>query len=149
MTTIKERMTDDLKTAMKAGDTARRDALRMLQAAIKQVEIDSGTPVSDEKAIDILMGEVKRRRDTITELTGAGREVANEESEIRLIENYLPSQLSREELEAEVLAAIRESGATTAKDMGNVMKVLLPRVKGRAEGKAVNDMVRTLLSEPR
>jgi hypothetical protein len=144
----KDRMQEDLKNAMKSGDTQRKDALRFILAAIKQVEIDTRTTLTEEQTYGVLMTEAKKRRDSLDEMRKAGRnELADKEQmELTLIESYLPQQLTRDELEAEVRKAIEESGAKTAKDMGGVMKILMPRVKGRAEGKLVNDVVRSLLN---
>jgi uncharacterized protein len=144
----KERMQEDLKAAMKAGDSRRKDAIRFLTAAIKQIEIDSRETVTDEQVYSILNTELKKRRDTLTEAEANSRAEMAEQSryEITLIESYLPQQLTREELEAEVRKAIEESGAKSAKEMGAVMKVLMPRVKNRADGKLVNDVVKAALS---
>ncbi len=144
----KEQLQADLKNAMKSGDTQRKDALRFIMAAIKQVEIDTRTQLSEEQTYGVLMSEAKKRRDSLTEMRKAGRnDLADQEQmELTLIESYLPQQLSREELEVEARKAVEETGARTAKDMGNVMKVLMPRVKGRADGKLVNEVVRTLLN---
>lgn len=143
----KERLLDDLKAAMKAGDVTRRDTLRFIQAAIRQVEVDKRITVNDEQVYDLLSTEAKKRRDSIDEARNAGRGdiVGKEQAELELIKSYLPQQLSREELEAEVRQAIAESGAKTAKEMGAVMKVLMPRVKNRTEGKLVNEVVKALL----
>src|SRR5579859_323158 len=143
----KDKMNEDLKQAMKSGDTARKDALRFILAAVKQVEIDSRKPLSEDQVYALLQTEAKKRRDSVAELRKAGRDdmADKEQAEVTLIESYLPEQLSREEVEAEARKAIAESGASSAKDMGNVMKVLMPRVKGRADGKLVNDVVKSLL----
>lgn len=143
----KDRLQEDLKAAMKAGDTARRDALRMLTSAIKQEEVDGQKALTEEQVVALLMREVKKRRDTIEEAERLGRSetVAQGQFEITLIEAYLPQQMSREELEAEAKKAIAETGAASAKEMGNVMKILMPRVKGRADGKLINDVVKSLL----
>src|SRR5437016_1772026 len=131
----KDKLNADLKEAMKAGETQRKDALRLVLAAIKQVEIDTRTPLTEEQTYDLMMKEAKKRRESVDEARKAGRDqLANQEQmELSLIESYLPQQLSREELEVEVKKAIEESGAKSAKEMGNVMKVLMPRVKGRAD----------------
>ncbi len=144
----KEQLQADLKVAMKSGDTQRKDALRFVMAAIKQVEIDSRTQLTEEQTYAVLASEAKKRRDSLTEMRKAGRnDLADQEQmELTLIESYLPQQLSRDELEVEARKAIEETGARTAKDVGNVMKVLMPRVKGRADGKLVNEVVRTLLN---
>jgi uncharacterized protein YqeY len=143
----KQRMQDDLKAAMKAGETARKDALRFLMAAIKQVEVDTRAELSEEQTYALLLNEAKKRRDTMAEAQKLGRAelLQQSEMELRLIESYLPAQLSRDELEGEVRKAIAEAGAKTAKEMGSVMKILMPRVKGRADGKLVNEVVKSLL----
>jgi hypothetical protein len=144
----KDRIQEDLKAAMKAGDAAKRDALRLLTSAFKQEEIDKQITLTEEQAIAVLMKEASKRRDTISELVKAGRteNVGKEQDELALIETYLPQQMSREEIEAEVRTAMAETGATSAKDMGALMKVLMPRTKGRADGKLVNDVVKALLN---
>jgi uncharacterized protein YqeY len=144
----KERLQEDLKNAMKSGDARRRDTLRLIASAIKQVEVDSRTTLSEEQVYGVLVSEAKKRRDSIDEALKAGRhDVADkEQAELELIEFYLPKQLTREELEAEARKAIGETGAKTARDMGNVMKILMPRVKGRADGKLVNEVVKSLLN---
>ncbi len=144
----KEQLQADLKTAMKSGDSQRKDALRLIMAAIKQVEVDSRTQLSEEQTYGVLATEAKKRRDSLSEMRQAGRnDLADQEQmELTLIESYLPQQLSREEVEAEVRKAIEETGAKTPKDLGSVMKVLMPRVKGRADGKLVNEVVKALLN---
>ncbi len=144
----KEQIQADLKEAMRAGDTRRREALRLLMAAFKQVEVDRRIELSVDDALGILMSEAKKRREAITEMSGAGRTelAAQEQYELDLIESYLPRQLDRAELEPIVREAIAEVGATTPKDMGQVMKLVMARVKGQADGKLVNTIVRELLS---
>jgi uncharacterized protein YqeY len=147
MPSPKDKLNEDLKTAMKGGDTTRKDAIRYILSAIKQVEIDTRETLTDDRVYGILQNEAKKRRDSITESQKAGRAdlVAKDEYELKLIESYLPQQLTREEIEKEARAMIAEVGATSPKDTGSVMKVLLPRVKGRADGKLVNEVVSTLL----
>ncbi len=144
----KEQLQADLKTAMKSGDSQRKDTLRLIMAAIKQVEVDSRTELTEEQVYGVLATEAKKRRDSIAEMRGAGRnDLADQEQmELGLIETYLPQQLSREEVEVEVRKAITETGAKTPKDMGSLMKVLMPRVKGRADGRLVNEVVKALLN---
>jgi uncharacterized protein YqeY len=145
---LKERLQEDLKAAMKSGDAQRRDALRLLTSVVKQEEVDGQKALTDDDMIALLMREAKKRRDSIEEAQRFGRAdtLEKEQFELSLIESYLPQQLTREELEAEVRRAIEESGAKSAKEMGNVMKILMPRVKGRADGKLVNEVVKALLS---
>jgi uncharacterized protein len=144
----KERILEDMKAAMKGGDAEKRDVLRMLNAALRQVEVDSRKELTEQDVFDILQKEAKKRRESIADAQKAGREdiAEKEQSELVIIETYLPTQMSQEELEAEVAKAIAEAGATTAKQMGAVMKILSPRVKNRADGKLVNDLVKAKLS---
>jgi uncharacterized protein YqeY len=144
----KEKIQQDLKAAMKSGDTQKREALRLLTAAFKQVEVDKRIELSESDATNILITEAKKRREAIEEMDKAGRVelAAQERYELSLIEEYLPKQLSRDEVETLARQAIQDAGATSPKDMGNVMKVLMPRLKGQADGKMVNSIVQELLS---
>jgi len=143
---LKEQILNDLKDAMKAGEKERRDTLRLLSSAIKQVEVDSQKELDEAGIIQILKKEAKRREESIADLQKAGRETTQEEQELALINTYLPEQLDRTAIETLVKEAIAEAGATSAKDTGNVMKILMPKVGGRADGKLVNEVVRGLLS---
>ncbi len=145
--TIKERIQDDLKAAMKAGDTRRREALRLLTAAFKQAEVDRRVTLSDEDVIDLLVAEAKKRRESIDEMTRAGRQALAEQEqfELAVIESYLPRQLDEAEIERIVEEAIAETGAASARDIGQVMRVVMPRVRGQADGKLVNEIVRRRL----
>ena len=147
MSGIKTQLQDELKAAMRARDSQRRNAIRLLQSAIKQVEIDSRSQLDDEAVLRILQREAKQRRETIAEMDDAGRAGAAAEAryELALIESFLPAQLSADELRAIVSAAVAESGATSMKQMGQVMRVVMPQVQGRADGKAVNAIVREQL----
>lgn len=144
---LKTQINDDLKKAMMEKDAARRDAIRIIQAAIKQVEVDSRKELDDVAVQDVLQVEAKKRREAITNFEQAGRteSAESERFELTLIETYLPKQLTREEIEAEVKAAIAQTGVTSSKEMGKLMGVLMPKVKGRADGKLVNEIVRALL----
>jgi uncharacterized protein YqeY len=141
-------MQDALKQAMITKDNSRRDVLRMTINAFKQVEIDERRELSPEDVVTILQREIKKRNDSVDEARKAGREdiATAEEAELKFIEVFLPQQLTREEIAALVRDAIAESGASSAKEMGKVMAVLMPKVKGRADGKLVNEVVRDLLS---
>lgn len=143
----KEQLNQDLKAAMKAGDVPRREALRLLLAAFKQVEVDQQKELSPEDALAILSKEAKKRRESIEEMLRAKRdELARQEQyELDIIEGYLPKQMARADIEALAREAIAEVGATSAKDTGAVMKALMPRVKGQADGKIVSEVVRDLL----
>lgn len=144
----KVQLQQSLKEAMVSKDNLRRDVIRMALNAIKQVEIDEQKTLTPEEALTILQREVKRRRDSIAEAESLGRGdiAADEASQLAILETFLPAQLSREEIESLARAAIAESGAASPKEMGKVMAVLMPKVKGKADGKLVNDVVRDLLN---
>jgi uncharacterized protein YqeY len=144
----KEQIQEDLKTAMRSGDTRRREVLRLMMAAFKQVEVDRRIELTESDALGVLMNEARKRRESIEEMDRAGRvELAEQERyELGVIETYLPRQLDHDAIVALVREAIQEVGATNPKDMGRVMQVLMPRVKGQADGKLVNAIVRDMLS---
>ena len=148
---LRDQLNDDLKTAMKSGDGPRKDVLRLLLAAIKQAEIDKRPAGAlDEAEISgVLQKEAKGRRESIADAQKASRAdlVAGYEVELRIIESYLPKQLTREALIEMAKAAIAEAGVTDAKQIGAVMKLLTPRTKGQADGRLVNEIVRELLSQ--
>ena len=145
---LKQKLQTALKDAMKAQDRDRRNAIRLLQSAIKQAEIDGRAELDDDAIMDILRREAKKRRETIGELEGAGRvdDAAAERAELAVTEEFLPRQLTNEELKPIVQGAISKVGATSMKEVGQVMRAVLPKVRGQADGKAVNAMVRELLS---
>ncbi len=144
---LKEQLRADVTAAMRSGDAMRRDTLRMVLAAIKQTELDSRVTLDDTGVQDVLRKQIKQRQESIDDFTKAGREqdVAHERAEIELIQVYLPQMMSREEVERLARAAIAETGVTDAKGMGQVMSKLMPQVKGKADGRLVNDVVRGLL----
>ncbi len=148
MQDLKQALQDALKDAMRAKDSQRRNAIRLLQSAIKQVEIDSRTALDDEAVLDILRKEAKKRRETIAELEGAGRaqDAATEKFELAVTEEFLPRQLTLEELRPIVRQAISDSGASSIKQMGQVMKLVMPQVKGLADGRALSTLVKEMLS---
>lgn len=137
---------DSLKEAMKNKDTQVRDTLRVLQAAFKQVQVDERRDLSNDDEVAILQKEAKKRRETIDELQKMGREIGAEQFELALIEGFLPKQLSRDEITALAQAAIAQTGATTAKEMGKVMGILREQTKGIADGGLVSQVVKELLS---
>ncbi len=148
MDDLKAKLQAALKEAMANKDAARRDTLRLLMSALKQVEIDERRELTNDDVASILQKEAKKRRESIEEMDKAGRAAlaANEQRELSLIEEFLPKQLSRAEVTALARDAIAQSGAVSAKEMGKIMAVLMPKVKGLADGKLVNDVVRELLS---
>lgn len=147
MKNLKIELQTALKDAMKAGDKDRRNTIRLLQSAIKQVEIDSRNELDNDAVMKILQKEAKKRREAIDELETAGRrgEADSEQFELAVIEGFLPRQLTAAELKPIVQAAIIETGADSMKQMGQIMKVVMPKVNGLADGKQVNAIVRELL----
>ncbi|MDD2457246.1 MAG: GatB/YqeY domain-containing protein [Eubacteriales bacterium] len=145
--TIKEKLLEDLKEAMKARDTLRKDLLQILRAAVLQVEKDQQVVLDESGVIEILAKEHKKRSETVQELAGSDRTdiLEKNKAEMALIEAYLPAQLGETEIEELVRAAIVKADAHSARDMGAVMKVLMPDIKGKADGKLVNTVVKRLL----
>jgi len=138
----------DLTAAMKARDAARLSALRMLKAAVMNKGVEKGRDLEDAEVLQVVASLVKQRRDSIEQFASAGRTdlVAKETGEIAVLEHYLPPALSAEDIEAAVAAAIAETGATSVKDIGKVMKAVMPKLAGKnADGRAVNDAVRRKL----
>jgi len=144
---IKTQIENDIFDAMRSGDVLRKNTLRMTLSTIKLGEIDRGVPLDDAAYVAILQKEIKSRRESIVDAERAGRpELAAEaEAEIDILETYLPAQLDQQDLEVMAREAIAEVGATSAREMGLVMKVLMPRIQGRAEGSQVSQVVRNLL----
>ncbi len=137
-----------LKDAMKNQNKERRDVLRLLQSAIKQVEIDTRKDVTADDVIDILQKEAKKRRETIADLTKAGRgnQVPQEEQELVIIEEFLPRQMTEEEVAAIVQAVIAEVGEVSPREIGKVIGPVMQQVKGQADGKLVSKIVREQLN---
>lgn len=138
----------DLKIAMKARDRLKVDTIRMVNAAIKNAEINSKKELLDEQVLDILAKEIKMRRDSLEEYRKANRPEAVEkiEQEINILLAYLPAQLSEQDVRILVQETIQQTGAQSPKDMGKLMGVLMPKVKGRADGRLVNSIVKELLT---
>lgn len=149
MATIRERLDADLKDAMRAKDELRLNTIRAVKSAIKYKEVEGAAKTLDEAGIiGVLTTLVKQRKDAIEEYTKANRaDLADkEEKEMAVLRAYLPAQLSQEQLAKEVATAIAEANATSVKDLGAVMKIITPRLKGQAEGKAISDEVKSQLS---
>jgi uncharacterized protein YqeY len=140
---LNERLNEDMKQAMKSQDKFRLSVIRMVRAAIKNIEIDQRKTLDDNEVLDILSREIKQRRDSLHEFEKAGRDDLAEtvKAEIAVINDYLPQQLSEEEVKAIVQQTIQETGASSKAEMGKVMSALMPKVKGRADGKLVNQLV--------
>ena len=148
---LRDQLTSDLKTALRSSDEARKGTLRLLLAAVKQAEIDKrpAGALDEGEVLAAIQKEAKARREAIADAQKANRAdlVAMNEAELRVIESYLPQQLTREELVGLARAAVAEAGAAGPQQIGAVMKLLTPRTKGRADGKLVSDVVRELLSQ--
>jgi len=139
----------DLKKAMKSGDKTRLSVVRMARAAIKNAEIAKGNPLDDAGVIDVLSKEAKQHRESIAEFSKAKRQdmVAGEEAELAVILEYLPQQMSREEVVTIARQVIEEVGAQGPRDKGRVMSKLMPQLKGKAEGRLINEIVTQLLGD--
>jgi uncharacterized protein YqeY len=145
-----DRINADLKTAMKSGDDAAKRALRGVKAAITRAEKDKGNqPLTDEEVILVLRKQAKQRQDSIEAYRKAGREdlVREEEEELAVIERYLPQLMSEEAIREVAAQVIEEVGAAGPRDMGKVMGRLMPQLKGKADGRLVNQVVRELLAQ--
>lgn len=150
MATLRERLDADLKDAMRAKDELKLMCIRAIKSAVKYKEVEGTNKVLDESAIlGVITTEVKKRRDAAAEYKAANRMdlAEKEEKEITVLQLYLPTQLTAEQLTAEVAKAIGEAGAKSVKDLGAVMKIVTPRLKGQAEGKAISDEVKLQLGK--
>ena len=145
---VKEQLDQDLKAAMREKNQLRLDTVRGLKSAIKYREIELMKPLDDAGVLGVVASEIKRRKDSIEQYRAGNRpDLADkEEAEAKLLQAYLPAQLSAEELAAAVDAVVARTGAKGPKDMGAVMKALLPEVQGKADGKAVSELVKARLA---
>lgn len=146
--TLQERLQDDLKQAMRDRDETRKSVIRFVRAAIRDREIERRADLDEEGVLEVLSRQAQQRRDSIEAFEGAGRDdlVAKEAAELAVIQEYLPQQMSADEITELAKAAISETGATGPSDMGKVMGRLMPQCKGRAQGKQVSSIVRELLA---
>ncbi|MBA2173550.1 GatB/YqeY domain-containing protein [Halobacillus locisalis] len=147
--TITERLTQDMKTAMKARDKQKLSTIRMVKASMQNEAIKLGTDsLSEEEEMTVLSREVKQRKDSLQEFKEAGRDdlVEGLQFELEVLQAYMPKQLTNDELEQIVQETIEEVGATTKADMGKVMTAVMPKVKGKADGSQVNKLVLQQLS---
>lgn len=146
--TLKERVDQEMVRALKTKDKTRLSALRMLKSGLHNREIDLKRELGEAEFLQLVASMVKQRKDSIEQFEKGGRTdlVEKERAELKVIEEFLPSQLSETDLDAAITEAIREVGATGIRDMGKVMKVLMPKVTGRADGKAIGDKVKVRLS---
>ena len=148
MSKLKQLITDDMKLAMKAQDKSALKAIRMILGAIKQKEIDERINLDDTQVLAVIQKMVKQRKDSISQFSDAGRSdlVEVEEAELSIINNYMPQQLSEEEIEAAVVKAIADSGADSMKDMGKLMGILKGQLDGKADMGQVSQLIKSKLS---
>lgn len=145
---LREEIQSDIKEAMKAKDNETRDTLRLIAAAIKQADVDGGSALDDAAVLSLVMKQAKQRRESISEYEKAGRQDLSEpeKKELAIIERYLPKMMDADEIRVLAVAVVADVGATSPKEMGAVMGKLMPQVKGKADGKLVNQVVRELLN---
>ena len=141
---LKQKLQEDLKSSMKNKDTNKKSVITLIRASIKQYEVDNRVELGDEEITDLIAKQLKQTRDSRDEFAKAGREdlVEKADAEIEILKEYLPLQLSEEELNEIVISTISEVGATSMKDMKNIMSSIMPKVKGRADGKLINELVK-------
>lgn len=149
MATIKERLSEQMKAALKSGEKDRLSFARNLHAAVRKKEIDDRTDLDDAGVIKIISTLTKQRQDSIEQFKAGGRQdlVAKEEAELKYLQSFLPEQMGEAEVRKLVDWAVTEAKASHPKDMGNVMKLLMPKVQGRVDGKLVNQLVRERLGQ--
>ena len=144
---IKETLAQDLKLSMKEKDLIRKNTVQSIRAAILQVEKDNLTELDDDAIIDVIAKELKKRKDVLPDYEKSGREelITQLNREIEIVMGYLPSQLSEDELDEIVKNAVESTGASSMKDMGKIMAEVMPKIKGRADGKLVNTLAKKYL----
>jgi hypothetical protein len=146
--TLKQRIQEDMKAAMRAGEKQQLGVIRLILAAIKQREVDERITLDDNQVVVVLDKMLKQRRESIEQYEKAAREdlAAQERFEVTVLQQYMPQQMSEAEIVAVVQQAIAETGANSAKDMGKVMNIIRPQMQGRADMKVVSDLVKKQLS---
>ena len=144
---LKEKLLEDLKISMRDKNVIRKNTVQMIRAAILQIEKDTGNEVNDEKIIDIIAKEMKKKKDAMPDFEKAGRQdlIDQTKEEMAVLEDYLPKQLSKDEIKEIVSKVIEELGATSIKDMGNVMRESKAKIGAGADGKTINEVVKELL----
>ena len=145
---LKEQLMEDLKTYMREKSVNKKNAVQMVRTAILQIEKDKGIEVKDEQILEIISKEVKKRKDSLIDFEKAAREdlISQTKEEISVLEEYLPKQLTDEELELKIKDIINKVGATSIKEMGAVMKQAKEQIGAAADGKRINEVVRKILS---
>ena len=145
---LKEKLAQDLKDAMRDKDVIRKNVVQLIRSNILQIEKDNKLTLDDDGVLDVIAKQLKQRRDSLPDYEKSGREdlISQLKTEMAILMEYLPAQLSREELEEIVKQAVAETGASSMKDMGRVMAAVMPKTKGRADGKEINSIVKNLLN---
>ena len=145
---LKEKLADDLKSAMKDKDIVRKNVVQLVRAGVLQFEKDNKVTLDDEGVLEIIAKQLKQRRDSLPDYEKSGREdlIAELKAEMDVLMKYLPEQLSKEELEVIVKQAVADTGASSMKDMGKIMAAVMPKVKGRADGRMINEIAKAVLS---
>ena len=145
---LKDKLGDDLKLSMKNKDLIRKNVVQLIRAGVKQIEVDKRVTLDDDGVLDVIAKQLKQRRDSLPEYEKSGRDdlVAQLKQEIEVLMECLPAQLTHEELVEIVKDAVSSTGATTIKDMGKIMAFVMPKTKGRADGKEINAIARELLN---
>ena len=145
---LKERLADDLKSAMKNKDVIRKNVVQFVRAAVLQVEKDNKVTLDDEGVLEVIAKQMKQRRDSLPDYEKSGRDdlIAELKAEMDVLTEYLPEQLTREELVVIVEEAVKATGASSMKDMGKIMAAVMPQTKGRADGRLINEIAKELLS---
>ena len=141
---LKQKLQEDLKSYMKNKDAIKKSVITLIRSSIKQYEVDNRVELQDDEIVDLIAKQLKQTRDSREEFAKAGRDdlVSKAEAEIEVLKEYLPQQLSEEELNEIVISTISEVGATSMKDMKKIMTSIMPKVKGRADGKLINELVK-------
>lgn len=144
---LKDKLMNDLKDAMKEKDIVRKNTVQLIRSAVLQAEKDNKTVLDDDQVLEVIAKELKKRRDVLPEYEKSGRQelIAGINKEIEILLAYLPKQLTKDELSVLVKEAIDAVGATSMKDMGKVMSFIMPKTKGRADGRLINECVKELL----
>lgn len=141
---LKQKLQEDLKSSMKNKDAIKKSVITLIRSSIKQYEVDNRVELQNDEIVDLIAKQLKQTRDSREEFAKAGRDdlVSKAEAEIEVLKEYLPQQLSEEELNEIVISTISEVGATSMKDMKKIMTSIMPKVKGRADGKLINELVK-------
>ena len=141
---LKQKLQEDLKSSMKNKDAIKKSVITLIRSSIKQYEVDNRVELQDDEIVDLIAKQLKQTRDSREEFAKAGRDdlVSKAEADIEVLKEYLPQQLSEEELNEIVISTISEVGATSMKDMKKIMTSIMPKVKGRADGKLINELVK-------